>query len=122
MPYNCTWHIPDKVLRVTIEGEYSLADAEAVNQRMLYELERSQTILSLLVDAQNMERPYNFREIRNVQTYMNHRRLQNIYIVANDQLVKLAMMVIFNLSRASFYLYDDIAKADLIVQRHLNRT
>jgi hypothetical protein len=67
-----------------------------------------------------MNRPYNFNEIRAAQTYMDHRQLKNIYVATNDRLVKLAMMVIFNMGRAYLHVFDDLEKATLLLQRQLS--
>ena len=119
MAYELSWHIPGKVMLLSLSGEYSLEDAKAVNLSIMDELARSRVPLMLLIDAAQMARPLNFQELRATQTYMDHGNLKRIVVVAHDRLVKLAMMVIFNLGHAYFSLCDDFAKANTICQREL---
>lgn len=119
MGYQLRWHTPNKALLLTIEGEYTLENAREVNRMVTHELDQSSIPLAILIDAIRMNRPYNFHDMRAVQTYMDHRQLKHIYVATNDRLVKLAMMVIFNLSRAHLHLFDDVDKAQWILQRYI---
>jgi len=119
MTYELTWHESKKALRLTLSGDYLLEEAKEVNRRMLDELETSQMPLLILIDATHMNRSYRFSDIRTAQTFMDHLKLKAIYVATNDRLVKLSMMIIFNLSRASFYICDDVEKATLMLQKQL---
>ena len=118
MPYKLSWHIPGKVLSLSLSGNYSLDAAKEVNRRINNELDKSQTPLLLLIDAVKMDRPYHFDSIRAVQTYMDHQNLKQIYVVAADRVVKLSMLVIFNLSRARLQLCDNVEKANKLLIHH----
>jgi len=120
MAYELTWYIPDKVLLLEVSGDYTLKDAEDVDELMHDKLNHSQKQLLVLINAMKMDRPYNFNQIRLSQTYMDHRQLKSIYVASGDRLVKLAMMVIFNLSRARLLTYDSLDNAMSILQSHLN--
>lgn len=116
MTYTLNWHIPNKVLLLTLSGDYTVADAQEVDQAILTELRRH-TALTLLIDAQDMERPYNFRHIRNSQTYMKNAELHHICAVTDDRLIQLSLMVIFDLGRATFHVFDKIEKTSPIIQQ-----
>lgn len=119
MSYDVTWHIPDKVLLLTLSGDYTVGEAKAVNRLILDELNRSQTTPCILIDAMEIKRPHNFSDIRSAQTFMDHRRLKYIYVATNDNLVKLAMMVIFSLSRAYLFICEDVDKATNMAESQL---
>lgn len=119
MTYELTWHESKKALWLTLSGDYLLEEAKALNQEILDELEKSQTPLLILIDATHMNRSYRFSDIRTAQTFMDHLKLKAIYVATNDRLVKLSMLIIFNLSRASLYVCDDVEKATLMLQKQL---
>ncbi len=118
--YQLTWYVPDKVLLLSIYGNYPVEDASEANQHNTEVLTQSQSPLFLLIDARQMNRPYNFDRIRSTQTYMHHPQLRRIYVAASDQVIRLAMVVIFNLSRASLHLYNDLEKATIMVRKQLS--
>ncbi len=118
MSYDLAWHTLNRVLILTIQGDYALDDAQVVNRLVLDQLNLCQSPLSIIIDARKMSRPYNFNEIRAAQTYMDHRQLKHIYTVAGDPVVKLAMMVIFNLCRAHFHIMNEMSLAIRMIQTY----
>ncbi|MEL6525609.1 MAG: hypothetical protein AAFQ07_07860 [Chloroflexota bacterium] len=66
-----------------------------------------------------MQRPYNFGEVRATQHYIDHQRLGGIYVATRDHLIKLSMMVIFNLSRANLFIADDVINAESMLRQQL---
>jgi hypothetical protein len=119
MGYELNWHIQHKVLSLTLVGDYTIEEAREVNQLILDELEQRQTALIIFINATQMKRPHNFGDIRSVQTFMDHRQLKHIYVTSADRLVKLAMMVIFNLARAPLNMFDDLNEAQFMLDRQL---
>lgn len=119
MPYELTWHTPSKVLQLTIIGEYSPEIAKEANDAIVEELNRATTVLLLVIDATQMARPYRFQEIRATQHYMNHHRLRHIFVISNDKLIRLSIVIIFNLSRAFVQLFNTPAEAETLVQARL---
>ncbi|MEM9951683.1 MAG: hypothetical protein AAF846_08795 [Chloroflexota bacterium] len=122
MAYQLTWHIEKQALLLTLSQQYSTQDAAKANKEISDILEQSTEKISLLIDATTMERPHNFSEIRSTQKYMDNFYLKSIYVAASDRLVKLSMMVIFNLSRAALFVCDDFDKADYMLRKHLENT
>lgn len=115
-----SWYFPGKAICLRISGDYTLEYSRQVNSTIIEELEQSQEDLILLIDATAMNRPYNFDQIRATQIYMDHQKLKHIYVVTKDRLVKLAMMIVFNVSRAHLHLVDNVDKVDTILQRQIN--
>ena len=118
MSYELSWRIPGKVLSLSLSGTYTLEAAEEVNRLINDRLNASQSPLMLLINALEMDRPYHFERIRALQTYMDHENLKNIYIVAVDNVVKLSLLVIFNLGRARLQLCDNVEKANRLIMHH----
>jgi len=111
MTYQLSWHIPDQVLALDISGEYTLNEAEAVNTIVGRELKQVKRPITIIIDATYMERPRNFQELRAAQNYMHHRYLDHIMVASDDKVIKLAMMIIFNMSRAYFTVVDSVDQA-----------
>lgn len=119
MPYKLSLDTFDKTLLLEIYDEYKLEEVKEVNDAIIYELNQSRGGLFVLVDATKMSRPYNFAAIRSGQTFMDHLKLKAIYVIANDRLIKLSIMVIFNLSRAPLYINDNLEKSMMLLQKHV---
>ncbi|MBC8099598.1 MAG: hypothetical protein H7Y11_09150 [Armatimonadetes bacterium] len=120
MAYEVSWHIPDKILLLRLSGDYTLDEGREVDTLLLKALNDSPTNMGVLIDARAMNRPYNFQAIRDTQTYMNHRHASYIFVVASDRIIKLAMLVIFNLSHAYLITFDDFEAAQTRIQRQLS--
>jgi hypothetical protein len=118
MAYELTQDALNKALVLTLTGDYLVEEAKEANQRIVNELTQSHTQLSLLINAMDMNRPYNFSDIRTIHTFMDHLKLKSIYVATGDRLVKLSMMIIFNLSRASLHICEDMEKATSMLQKH----
>jgi hypothetical protein len=117
MPYEVSWYVPDKVLMLSVVGDYTMQDARQANRIIVEKLSQSRSPMLLLIDANKMRRPYNFQELRTTQTYMDHNMLKRIVVVADDRLVMLAMMVIFNLGHAYLSMFNDFEKANVLLER-----
>ncbi|PJF44739.1 MAG: hypothetical protein CUN55_02360 [Phototrophicales bacterium] len=119
--YRISWYIPERVLLLKLVGDYSVADAKAANEQITKILDQRDHPLMLLIDASEMERPFNFQRIRALQTYMNHQNLKHIFAISNDKLVTLALMVIFNMGRAYLHLYNNHEEAERAIEVYAER-
>ena len=119
--YTLSWYLP-RVLQLTITDDYTLEDVNTVNEQINEELDDAKSNLLLLIDVSKMNRPYNFTVIRDRQTFKDHHNLQHIYVVASDNIIKLAMMVIFHLSRAQLSLVTDMDNATRLITKHLDHS
>jgi hypothetical protein len=121
MAYELSWYAPDKVLLLTLSGDYTLQDASQVDEQIVEALDQSPAPLLLVIDARNMMRPHNFQELRGAQSYMHHDNLRRIVSVADDRIVMLAMIAIFNLGRAALMMFNDFHKANTFLDREVAR-
>lgn len=121
MAYELSWYAPDKVLLLTLSGDYTLQDASRVDEQIVKALDQSPAPLLLVIDARNMMRPHNFQELRGAQSYMHHDNLRRIVSVADDRIVMLAMIAIFNLGRAALMMFNDFHKANTFLDREVAR-
>ena len=121
MAYELSWYTPDKVLLLTVSEDYTLNDAYQVDHLLVDALDHSPSPLLLVIDARNMKRPHNFQELRSAQTYMHHDNLRRIVSIADDRIVMLAMIAIFNLGRAALMMFNDFHKANTFLDREVAR-
>lgn len=107
--------MPRKVLYLVLCGHYTLDEAMEVNRLICEELDKSQSSLNIFIDVTQMQKPYNFSAIRNVQTFINHPQLFSIFVISEDRLMRLSMMVIFNLALAQLHFCDKFETAKLML-------
>lgn len=117
--FKIDWYEPERALLLRITGEYSLEDAKSANKQLIEDLDNAEQRIYVLIDAMTMARPHNFVEIRGAQSFMDHKNLKSIYVAANDRLVKLSMMVIFNLSRAGLHISDDLDSVKVMLDQRI---
>lgn len=118
LSWELTWYHPGRVMSLKIIGDYTIEDSRQVNSLITDKLEESREDMVLLIDASEMIRPYYFNEIRSSQTYKDHLRLKHIYVVTADNVVKLAMMIIFNYCRANFHISENFHKLNTNLQMY----
>ena len=119
--YKLSWH-SHQVLQLSIKGDYTIGEVDVVNELITKELDNSRNDLLLLIDVSEMNRPYNFAAIRDRQTFKDHESLKHIYIVSSENVIKLAMMVIFHLSRAQLSVVSDMDKAIQIITKRMKQS
>lgn len=107
--------MPQKVLYLVLSGDYTLDEAMEVNRLICDELDKNQSPLNIFIDVTQMQKPYNFSTIRNVQTFINHPQLFCIFVISDDRLMRLSMMVIFNLAQAQLHLCNKFETAELML-------
>ncbi len=114
MAFQVFWQAPHRVLCVKLEGAMSLDDFIQINQAVNDHLgdETTNRSVALLVD---ITRPANTRErfeqLKASQTYILRRDLKFILVVGNNKLMRLMMLLIFNLSKPSLRFFDNMAPA-----------
>lgn len=115
MTYKVTWH--NRALVLTLSGHYTVDEAAEANQFILNYINQSQAQFCIIIDTTEMNRPFNFGDIRKAQTFMDSSQISHICIVSGDRLIRLSMMVIFNLCKARVHLCEDIDAAKLILNK-----
>lgn len=118
MPYQISWLVPSKVLHLHLRDEVSLEDFQAINKQVqLYTAEADQRF-ALVVDMIHTRRvSYNVEQIRASQQYAQDSRLDWILVVSSNKLLRLTMMVIFNLARAPLQLFQTVDEVKTFLKR-----
>lgn len=109
MTYELDWYVPDQILQLRLMGQPALHQFQRLNQEIIQALDEAQNDLWLMVDVQGLSHMLpGWETIRTSQTYMYHPRLTFIVIVTDrrNRLVRLMMMILYNLSRAGLKIFD----------------
>src|SRR5258708_5887839 len=114
MAYRVYWQVPQQVLWVELEGAGNHDDFIQINQAVHDHLgdEKTNRSVALLVD---ITRPGNtsqaFQQLKASQTYVTRRDLRFILVVGSNKFMRLMMMLIFTICRASWGFFDNMAPA-----------
>lgn len=117
MPYQIHWEIPESILRVQLQGHVTLEefmDIDYLVNEALATLKPEMQI-SLMVDVNEAHTvPQAFNDLKASQTYARatHSRIKYILIVCgNNKLLRLMMLLVFNLARPSIQFFDTSVQA-----------
>lgn len=120
MGYALSWYVPGKVLYLQISRDTALNDFKAVNQEMLDYLNEGE-MLHLVIDVTGFD-PYlllPWEYVRASQTYVSHNNLESVLVApyTRNPLVRLMMLVLFNLSRAELNFFKTFEEVDAFLKR-----
>lgn len=119
MTYNIFWQIPDQVLCMELEGHLQLDDFNQINYAVISHLDSvtENPGIALLISAARLNGvPQAFQQLRASQTYVERRDLTHIVVVTTNKMVRLMMLLTFNLSRPSLRFFDDLDHAHRFLQ------
>lgn len=122
MAYRVFWEVPQGILRLELAGVLSLEDFSQINQTVSEHLgvETSDRRLALLVDTSQLSgMPSSVAQLQVSQKYLLRQDLQFILITGSTKLVRLLLLLTFNLCRASLRFFDNTDQALVFAQRTL---
>jgi hypothetical protein len=125
VPYQVDWEIPQSVLRVQLTAHVTLPEFVEVNRMVTDKLNTvsADAGIALMVNVNEaLSVPQAFNQLRLSQTYAtsSNSRLKYILIVCgNNRLMRLMMLLTFNLCRPSLQFFDTPAQA-LTFIRNMN--
>ncbi|GAB5494280.1 MAG: hypothetical protein Phog2KO_44950 [Phototrophicaceae bacterium] len=108
MTYDLGWYTEKYVLYLRLPENPSMEEFDDINQEITSILANSSITLSIIIDTNKLKTGYHTATyLRNTQKYMNHPKLDNIYVVANNKLNRLIMTLGFSLCRAHFIQFEN---------------
>ncbi len=119
MAFQVFWHIPHQVLCLELEGHLSLQDFSQINEAILNVLnsEAQHSRITLLVNAINLSSvPQAFQQLRASQAYVERPDLKHIVVATTNKMIRLMMLLTFNLSRPSLRMVDDLDQAQMVLR------
>jgi hypothetical protein len=119
MAYRVFWHVPDQILYLEVEGNLTLGDFDQINRAIidLVGTEITERQLALLIDiTRPASTPRDFNYLRASQTYLLRPDLKFIMVAGSNKLMRLMMLLVFNLCSPSLRFFDSVDQALKIAQ------
>ncbi|MCC7205706.1 MAG: hypothetical protein IT323_00270 [Anaerolineae bacterium] len=120
MPYQVFWQVPHEILCVHLEGHLSLEEFHVINEAVVGELgdEGAQHRYAILIDITHpASLPQAFQPLRESQAYARRRDVKYILVVGRDKLLRLMLLLTFNLCRPALRFVDTMEEAFRIAHR-----
>jgi anti-anti-sigma regulatory factor len=113
MAHKLFWRSSDRVLILTLSGEISLEDFSQVSEDIEVMLKSVSDPLVLMIDATQVRLSKNgLSQIRKSQSYADNKLIEHLFIVASDKIIRLTLLLVFNLSRPVLRFFDRMEQAE----------
>ncbi|MFN8373567.1 MAG: hypothetical protein U0694_11925 [Anaerolineae bacterium] len=115
MGYQLSWRIPQRAVYLKLDIETSLAEFEEINRLIVGYLNQCEKRLFLMIDVNDFKpNALIWDRIRASQKYVSHEKLEYVLIVGQNtnRLIRLMMLVLFNISRAGLKFVETFEEAD----------
>lgn len=117
MAYEISWMSEPSVLQLRLQGAISLDEFEEIGQAVDAEINRYNSRMALIIDiSQTTSITHAVERVREAQHYAHNSRLKWLLIVGSNKLMRLTMLVIFNLSRAQIQLLSSLDEAQVFLR------
>lgn len=118
MPYSLTWQVPASIMHLRLIDQITLSDFVEIDLAVSSQLEQCDPYAILLVDISHARSlPIAIEQIRSSQNYARDPRLKWLLIIGMNKLVRLTLLVVFNLSRANIQFFSTEGDAQNFIQR-----
>ncbi len=112
MANEVSWDTPGKALRLKLCGDLALEAFAEIDRQINERLQESDGRVVLVVDASDAKfPPYGIEPFRSSQTYLQSHQIEQLVVVSNSKLNRLAMLLLFNLCRPKLLLCDNFDEA-----------
>jgi hypothetical protein len=106
------------VLHLRLIDEITLDDFQQINAEVEEHMREHGKRLAIVIDVNATRRvSYNVEQIRASQRYALDPSLDWILVVGNNKLLRLTMIVVFNLARAPLQLFQNLDEARAFLKR-----
>ncbi len=113
MSHKLVWRPTDRVLTLTLTGEVSLMDFVDVSADIDVMLGNVTDPLVLMVNAEDVRLSRSgLSQTRTSSHYMESRLVEHLLVVASDKIVRLTLLVVFNINRPVLRFFDHMDQAE----------
>lgn len=114
MAHKLAWRATDRVLTLTLSGEISLADFATIGEEINVMLSDVTEPLVLIVDAENvrLSRSGLSQTRTTTPSYLGDRLVEHLLVVTSDKIIRLTLLVVFNLNRSVLRFFDHMDQAE----------
>jgi len=115
MGYQLSWRVPQRAMCLKLDVETTLTEFEEINRLIVSYLNQNEKRLFLMIDVNDFKpNALVWERIRASQRYVSHEKLEYVLIVGQktNRLIRLMMLVLFNISRAGLKFVETFDEAD----------
>lgn len=117
MANEVSWDTPGKALRLKLCGDLALEAFAEIDRQVNERLKESDGRIVLIVDATDAKlSPYGIEQVRSSQTYLQSRNIEQLVVVSNSKLNRLAMLLLFNFCGIRLLLCDNSDEAQRFLE------
>jgi hypothetical protein len=117
--YQVYWDVPGYVLCLKLIDAVTLEEFIEIDSLITSYLSNTHTRTAIVIDITDAKHvPFPSDQIRASQAYTQHPMLKWLLVVGGNKLMRLMMLLTFNLSRASLQFIDNAEKLDSFLHLH----
>jgi hypothetical protein len=120
MGYQFSWHVPQRVMYLKLSTETTLQEFEEINKTIMGNLNELKERLCLVIDVTEFKPDaLVWDRIRASQLYVTHENLDYALVIGQktNRLLRLMMLVLFNVSRAGLKFFENLEEANTFLDR-----
>lgn len=117
--YDVYWDVPGYVLCLKLIDAVTLEEFIEIDSLISKHLSNTHTRTAIVIDITAARHvPFPSDQLRASQSYTQHPMLKWLVVVGGNKLLRLMMLLTFNLSRASLQFMDNTEKLESFLQLH----
>ncbi len=119
--FGISWYVHQHAIYMTLSPAMSVENFRVADRRVTEMLQSVPMQAALIIDASDMEaRLLDWTSVRMTQTYGDHPNLQAIFVILpeSNRVVRLMMLIMFNLARAPLHMVSSLREVDSWLQRY----
>lgn len=117
--YDVYWDVPGYVLCLKLIDAVTLEEFIEIDSLISKHLSNTHTRTAIVIDITAARHvPFPSDQLRASQSYTQHPMLKWLVVVGGNKLLRLMMLLTFNLSRASLQFMDNREKLESFLQLH----
>lgn len=121
MSFDIFWYIPHRVLYVRLSSQTEAGVFETINRQIVQEFQQHPGASFLIIDVSDFSPTIMaWNQIRASQNYLNLNNLEVVLVMgkSKDRLIRLIMLMLFNLSRAGVSFFENRDAVNTFLKRY----
>jgi len=116
--YKLSWLIPQRVMYLRLSGTTTLEELENINRFISSGLEETSEQVALVIDATDSNGfAVGIDQLRASQRYGQHPRLKSIIVLGTNKLIRLMLVIVFNVATASLKFCQNLDEANTLLKQ-----
>jgi len=117
MAYQISWMNPPSVLHLKLEGTVKQQDYAEISNSLTKAMDEGSEQIALVIDIiETKGVPFPNENIRAMQTFTRHPHLKWIILVGENKLIRLMLMLTFNISKLNLSAFNTYEQVETYLQ------